>query len=247
MSETPTTVTVPDIDHPTLCWKQQRVDGEIVGLGGRCVQPKGHAGPHTWETPTTGTLRQRIREYFDDGGLFHPELMEHDKVRDLLGDIDAYLAAPLPGQPTQTAEGRMFPIQFEVGAKAHPFLIPWWVAERAYGVYAAEFGRSQSLERLAQRGGFCPSEMDSFYPEWREVTKPQPAPHASQPHAELIALAETWRRLADDFRREAGHDRARSRLGMAQQKESHAARLDHCASELLDRLSASHAERGEQQ
>jgi hypothetical protein len=42
------------------------------------------------------------------------------------------------------------------------------VAERAYSVYAGKYGTSQSLARLAERGGFAPGEMDEFLPGWRE-------------------------------------------------------------------------------
>ena len=39
-------------------------------------------------------LYSRITEYLGAGGLFNPELMEHDKVRDLLRDCrDAMIAA----------------------------------------------------------------------------------------------------------------------------------------------------------
>jgi len=62
----------------------------------------------------------------------------------------------------------MFPIQRENGAKVHPLKIPWSLAEKAYSVYSAEYGTSQSLARLAERGGFGPSEMDTFVPGWRE-------------------------------------------------------------------------------
>lgn len=46
--------------------------------------------------------------------------------------------------------------------------IPWEVAEEAYRVYAAKYGTSQSLQRLAERGGFGVGEMDMFAPGWRE-------------------------------------------------------------------------------
>lgn len=36
-------------------------------------------------------LLLRIREYLGNGGLFNPEQMEHDKVRDLIMDIRDYL------------------------------------------------------------------------------------------------------------------------------------------------------------
>ena len=37
--------------------------------------------------------------------------------------------------------------------------IPWWLAELAYQEYAKPHGASQSLERLAERGGFGRSEL----------------------------------------------------------------------------------------
>lgn len=49
---------------------------------------------------------------------------------------------------------RPFPIQcdaFPYKAASH---IPWWLAEIAYEYYAERFGKAQSLERLAERGGF---------------------------------------------------------------------------------------------
>lgn len=39
----------------------------------------------------TAELTNRITEYLSRGGLFNPEIMEHDKVRDLLIDIRDYL------------------------------------------------------------------------------------------------------------------------------------------------------------
>jgi hypothetical protein len=46
----------------------------------------------------------------------------------------------------------MFPIQ-DVGA------IPWSLAERAYQRYSQLYGTDQSLERLAERGGFGLAEL----------------------------------------------------------------------------------------
>lgn len=40
-----------------------------------------------------------------------------------------------------------------------PGTVPWDVHERAWKVYAAAFGRSQSAERIAERGGFSYAEM----------------------------------------------------------------------------------------
>ena len=37
--------------------------------------------------------------------------------------------------------------------------IPWWLAEIAYEAYSEKNGKSQSLERLAERGGFGRDEL----------------------------------------------------------------------------------------
>ena len=65
---------------------------------------------------------------------------------------------------------KWFPLQSEGRSyqKTQYTRIPWSVAEKAYEVYAAQYGRGQSLERLAERGGFGNNEMDTFYPTWRE-------------------------------------------------------------------------------
>jgi hypothetical protein len=73
------------------------------------------------------------------------------------------------------ADERRFPIQGEnvqsacavnesgaaVGRmpRREPGWVPWAVAEAAYEVYARRYGKDQSLEVLAQRGGFSWSEL----------------------------------------------------------------------------------------
>ena len=51
---------------------------------------------------------------------------------------------------------RAFPIQI---ASYLPASVPWPVAEEAYTEYAAQYGDLQTLERLAERGGFGMSEI----------------------------------------------------------------------------------------
>ena len=38
----------------------------------------------------------RIREYLSNGGLFNPECMDHEKVRDLLMDVLEHLTTEKP-------------------------------------------------------------------------------------------------------------------------------------------------------
>lgn len=65
---------------------------------------------------------------------------------------------------------KMFPLQVSrsKGVAPGPLQIPWSVAEVAYGAYARLYGRGQTLERLAERGGFGWCEMDQLHPKWRE-------------------------------------------------------------------------------
>lgn len=70
-------------------------------------------------------------------------------------------------QARKAAE-KPFPIQSEYGYGPHPITVPWCVAEKAFAVYRDRYGTNQSIERIAERGGFGPSEMDKFYPTWKE-------------------------------------------------------------------------------
>lgn len=45
--------------------------------------------------------------------------------------------------------------------------IKWEAHVKAYEKYAEQYGRSQSAERIAERGGFGDCELDEFFPEWR--------------------------------------------------------------------------------
>lgn len=66
---------------------------------------------------------------------------------------------------------KMFPIQrtYKRGTRPYPTKIPWEIAELAYSVYVNDHsGGNQSIEKVAERGGFGPEEMDLFLPDWRE-------------------------------------------------------------------------------
>lgn len=45
--------------------------------------------------------------------------------------------------------------------------IPWSVAEQAYVGYMKRYGSRQTLERIAERGGFGVRELDLLVPGWR--------------------------------------------------------------------------------
>lgn len=62
---------------------------------------------------------------------------------------------------TPTDDTRPFPIQGDFGPPRHQSsTIPWWLAEEAYKIYHHHFASSnQSLQRLADRGGFGRQEL----------------------------------------------------------------------------------------
>ena len=58
---------------------------------------------------------------------------------------------------------KMFPIQGEFDSETRtrrpPGQVPWGIAELAYKQYVKDCGHDQSLQRLADRGGFGWSEL----------------------------------------------------------------------------------------
>lgn len=72
---------------------------------------------------------------------------------------------------SQAARSERFPVILSRNERVAglPESIPWEVAERAYRAYSARYGTDQSLERIAERGGFGAGELDVFAPGWRLV------------------------------------------------------------------------------
>ncbi len=70
------------------------------------------------------------------------------------------------------AQYKEFPLQASrrKGTQPGPLSVPWAVADKAWQAYHQKWHSDQSVERLAQRGGFGWCEMDDFFPGWREAT-----------------------------------------------------------------------------
>lgn len=88
--------------------------------------------------------------------------------------------------------------------------IPWSVHEAAWAVYAERFGRYQSPERIAERGGFGVRELDIFHPTWRDESEEIPLlrkriAEQGERIAELEALVAE---LADDLEAEVRNTHA---------------------------------------
>jgi hypothetical protein len=148
---------------------------------------KRHRCAWCWEWIDTGT-RYIWRTDFSDAPTtvrMHPECYEAAGKVDLDGEL------PTPGtyrrgcwcqeRPEDCNCGdnpdnrvlfmagkmqeRMFPMQ-------HGPDIPWSIAEEIYDLYAFLFGSDQSMERMAERGGFSWGEVGLFYthrkyPKWK--------------------------------------------------------------------------------
>lgn len=67
---------------------------------------------------------------------------------------------PAPKAPPANKIERRFPMQRGPS-------IPWSMAEIIYAGYTADYGTQQSLERLAQRGGFSWAEVEVIYKSHR--------------------------------------------------------------------------------
>lgn len=95
------------------------------------------------------------------------------------------------------SDDKLFPViperRRDVPANPHPLRIPWSVAELAYSVYSGRYGTGQSLERLAERGGFHASEMDEYVPDWRDRASELTALRAKLAEAERER--DTYKRL----------------------------------------------------
>jgi hypothetical protein len=113
-------------------------------------------------------LREQIRAAL---GLPAIHLLPSQHDRDLAnGKIDRIYKIVESTVLAERAQAeRWFPIIAAYDRKkqrAHPMRIPWSVAEKAYSVYSARHGKDQSLERMAERGGFHLEEMDEYFPGW---------------------------------------------------------------------------------
>jgi len=126
--------------------------------------------------------------------------LDYEDDRPSAGHIDLSVMAPLTRSETAP---RVFPVIYwqSKNAKPGPMTIPWEVAEYAYSVYSSRYGRSQSLERLGERGGFHASELDDFVPDWRERASriTQLERELAQAQSDLVEVDAANVRLARDL------------------------------------------------
>lgn len=78
--------------------------------------------------------------------------------------------ADQPAMMMPRSEPRRFPMNLSAPERrlGEPKSVSWSTAEKAYIGYVARYGDDQSLERLAERGGFGVAEMNEFVPDWRD-------------------------------------------------------------------------------
>jgi hypothetical protein len=87
-----------------------------------------------------------------------------------------------------------FPLQKTRGPTG-PTSVPWAVAEKAWAAYSTLYGRDQSVERMAERGGFTWGEMDELFPGWKDATDAwkKLEQERNVAVADLSAVVNAWR------------------------------------------------------
>jgi hypothetical protein len=88
-----------------------------------------------------------------------------------------YAAGLREAADASPAKEERYPLLWERGETLRS--VPIDLARRAYEAYAQMFGTEQSFERMRERGGFSPGEMDMFVPGWRNdprVSEPDASP-----------------------------------------------------------------------
>lgn len=71
------------------------------------------------------------------------------------GNIERIAAREKAAMPlTENSDVRWFPVITDRTARPRNNKVPWKLAEIAYVEYARRYGTDQSLERIAERGGF---------------------------------------------------------------------------------------------
>ena len=68
----------------------------------------------------------------------------------------------VPKPLTSESDVRWFPVITDRMARPRNNKIPWELAEIAYTEYARRYGTDQSLERIAERGGFGVMEIADY-------------------------------------------------------------------------------------
>jgi hypothetical protein len=149
------------------------------------MRQRDQAGKNKYGTrlqPENGrdSLRDAYEEALDLAAYLRTAIYERD-----LGKV-----APVRAEPS-------FPVMVgkndrEGRLDAAPAVIPWSMAERAYSVYSARYGKGQTLAQLANRGGFATSELDEFIPGWREELL-----EVSRLRAEVMRLTEVLASRSD--------------------------------------------------
>jgi hypothetical protein len=150
------------------CPDGKLANGSPQPHGFACDCPK-HPGPDADFAALLDDLQNAVHDYETAPKRGESQNAAHVVIGHKRAAVEAAIRASRSS--SGTPDVRMFPLQSEsLRRYTKPQLtqIPWSVAEKAYGTYAARYGRDQSLERLAERGGFGQSEMDVLHPTWRE-------------------------------------------------------------------------------
>ncbi len=140
------------VDAFATAMKAKMADARAKGRGG-------------WEDPaqcTADDLSRMLRDHVDKG--------DPRDVANFCMMLHQRGEAIAARQPVGEKPERRAPVQ-----GYHGEAIPWRVHRLAWEAYAKKYGKQQSAERIAERGGFGCEEMDMFVPGWREMVEGSPA------------------------------------------------------------------------
>jgi hypothetical protein len=124
-----------------------------------------------------------------------------ETLRQTVTDRDEQIATLQRKLAAATQQQREFPVMLPRGSRR---MIPWAIGVEAWQEYAKKHGTSQSVERIAERGGFGEGEMDEFVPTWRERTdtirtlESRLAAAEAERDAAISRADETWRMFTDE-------------------------------------------------
>ena len=155
------------------------VDGGLIDADAVAMN-KAASRDRVWQPPTDAkrAAAADVLEQMGPLALNDPKRPGLKKrLKDIvLGDDDAKPSAPSAVDEIETAPSPEGAAAATGGAETFPVQggerIPREVAERAYAAYQRDNpGEKQTLEQIAERGGFHAGELDTLVPGWREPAK----------------------------------------------------------------------------
>lgn len=156
--------------HNKIADLQKQLDKIKSDWSGVPISPRGYSERIDQLQRENAGLQKRLEEANTRLLTYSNLINQVDSLKELVIKYSKEIIPDLQKRLEELHMPKMFPVQRSLNrdVKPYPRKIPWSIAELAYSVYSSRYGDDQSLERLAERHGFAPEEMDDFVPDWRE-------------------------------------------------------------------------------